>query len=258
MKKRIYIFVLLVLLLAALPELALAAGPNPVAIAVCGAQSQNISYPTVAVDTGRANCLADYAIPYPAADFEGDGISYFVRSTAINSSAKIESAMSPAPIAIAKDATILDYPAEAGQPFVELRQGTNGWTCYPDRPDSPGNDPQCLDETWQRWLKALMNGSLPYVTAVGLAYKLQGGSDASSTTPYMLEPRQGEEWVVTLPQVMLLVPGGLDTTRFSAEPGSDQPYIMWAGTAFEYLAIPVPDESVVNLMAFPFEGLNPH
>jgi len=185
------------------------------------------------------------------------GYTPLVKAERPDMHAKIESAMSAAPMAIAKDATILDYPAEVGQFFVELRQGTNGWACYPDRPDSPGNDPQCLDETWQRWLEAFMNGSLPYVTDVGFAYKLQGGSDASSTTPYLLEPRQGEEWVATPPQVMVLVPGGLDTTRFSAEPGSDQPYIMWAGTAFEYLAIPVPDESLVNLMAFPFEGLNP-
>jgi hypothetical protein len=86
MKKRIYIPVLLVLL-AALPELALAAAPSPVAIAVCDVQSQNIPYPTAAIDTGKANCLADYPLPYPAADFEGDGISYFVRSPTIDSSA---------------------------------------------------------------------------------------------------------------------------------------------------------------------------
>ena len=85
MKKRIYILVLLVLL-AALPRLALAAGPSPVTIAACGARSQNIPYPSAAVDTGRANCLADYPLPYPAADFEGDGISYFVRSSPIKSS----------------------------------------------------------------------------------------------------------------------------------------------------------------------------
>ena len=47
MKKRMYIPVLLVLL-AALPKLALAAGPSPVAIAVCGAQSQNSPYPSAA------------------------------------------------------------------------------------------------------------------------------------------------------------------------------------------------------------------
>jgi hypothetical protein len=86
MKKRIYIPVLLVLLLAALPKLALAAAPSPVAIPVCAAQSHDIPYPTADVEVGRANCLDDYPLPYPAADFEGDGISYFGRPTAINSS----------------------------------------------------------------------------------------------------------------------------------------------------------------------------
>jgi len=85
MKKRIYLPILLVLL-AVLPGLALADGPSRVAAAVCGAQSQNIPYPTAAIDPGRVNCLADYPLPYPAADFEGDGISYFVRSSAANSS----------------------------------------------------------------------------------------------------------------------------------------------------------------------------
>ncbi len=86
MKKRIYLSVLLVLL-AALPVSALASGPSPVAIAFCDAQSHNIAYPTADVDARSANCLAEYTIPYPAADFEGDGISSFVRSAAIKSSA---------------------------------------------------------------------------------------------------------------------------------------------------------------------------
>jgi hypothetical protein len=169
---------------------------------------------------------------------------------------KIDSAMSAAPLAIAGDATILDYPAEAGQPFVTLRQGTNGWTCYPDRPDTPGDDPQCLDATWQAWLQAFESGNVPNVTAPGFAYKLQGGSEASSTTPYALEPSPGEEWVTTPSQIMLLLPGRLDPTMFSTTPGSDRPFIMWAGSAFEYLAIPAQSDPVDNLMAFPFEGLN--
>jgi hypothetical protein len=171
---------------------------------------------------------------------------------------KIDSAMSAAPLAIAGDATILDYPAEAGQPFVTLRQGTNGWTCYPDRPDTPGDDPQCLDATWQAWLQAFTSGNVPNVTAPGFAYKLQGGSEASSTTPYALEPGQGEAWVTTPSQIMLLLPGRLDPTMFSTTPSSDRPFIMWAGSAFEYLVIPVQSDPVDNLMAFPFEGLTPH
>jgi hypothetical protein len=89
MKRRIYIFVLLVLLLAALPELALAAGPSPVASVACDYRSHVIAYPTANIDTGSADCLAGYAIPYPAADFEGDGITSFVRSATTNPSADL-------------------------------------------------------------------------------------------------------------------------------------------------------------------------
>lgn len=99
MKRRIYIPVLLVLL-AALPRLALATSPGPVAAAVCSAQSQNIPYPAAAIDLRRANCLADYPLPYPAADFEGDGISYFVRSSAINSLADTDAY---------RDSSLADY-----------------------------------------------------------------------------------------------------------------------------------------------------
>ncbi|NIX25335.1 MAG: hypothetical protein GWN07_38280, partial [Actinobacteria bacterium] len=42
---------------------------------------------------------------------------------------KIHSAMSAAPASIAEDATIMDWD------MTVLREGSNGWTCLPDRPD---------------------------------------------------------------------------------------------------------------------------
>ena len=93
--------------------------------------------------------------------------------------ATIQSAMSAAPMAIAKDAAIVDYPTKAGQPLIEVRKGTNGWTCFPDWQATPGNDPQCFDETWMKWNDAFMGGTEPNISAPGIAYMLQGGSDAS-------------------------------------------------------------------------------
>src|SRR4051812_41831826 len=78
--------------------------------------------------------------------------------------AKIEGAMSAAPMSIAKDATIVDYPKEAGQPLIELRKGTNGWTCFPDWEATPGNDPQCFDKTWMQWFDAFVSGAEPNIT----------------------------------------------------------------------------------------------
>ena len=84
MKKRIYVPVMLVLLVA-VPQLALAAGPSDVAVPVCDARSHGIAYPTAKIDTASADCLTEPVILYPAADFEGDGISYYGQTATSNS-----------------------------------------------------------------------------------------------------------------------------------------------------------------------------
>ena len=71
---------------------------------------------------------------------------------------KIQDAMSAAPLAIAKDATVIDWPAPGGGDLVVLRKGTNDWTCYPDWTASPGNDPECNDPVMEAWFRALMAG----------------------------------------------------------------------------------------------------
>lgn len=152
---------------------------------------------------------------------------------------KIQSAMSAAPMAITKDATILDFPTEAGASFVELRPGTNGWTCFPDWSATPGNDPMCLDKSFMQWNDALATGTEPNITTPGLAYMLQGGSDASNTDPLALEPAPGEDWVSTPPHVMLLYPDKLDMTLFSTDHHYGGPYVMWAGTPYEHIMMPI-------------------
>jgi hypothetical protein len=153
--------------------------------------------------------------------------------------AKIESAMSAAPSAISKDATILDNAFADDGTFVVLRDGSNGWYCFPDIPASPGNDPQCMDQTWLDWNYAFYAGEEPSVTVPGLEYMLQGGSDPSNTDPFATEPAAGEEWVSSPPHIMLLLPGDLDQSVFSTDHDSGGPYIMWAGTPYEHIMMPV-------------------
>jgi hypothetical protein len=155
--------------------------------------------------------------------------------------AKIKSAMSAAPMAIAKDATIMDYPTNATNPLPlpVLRQGTNGWTCFPDMPSSPGNDPGCYDKTWMQWIEGLITGTPPIITTLGLAYMLQGGSDPSNTDPMAMEPAAGESWITTPPHVMILTPGKLDVALFGTDPKSGGPWVMFAGTPYEHIMMPV-------------------
>ena len=153
--------------------------------------------------------------------------------------AKIANAMSAAPSPISDNATILDHEMDAAGTFVVLRDGSNGWSCFPDIPSSPGNDPQCYDATWLEWTYAFVAGEEPKVTVPGFAYMLQGGSDASNTDPLATEPAAGEEWVSSPPHIMLLLPGELDPSVFSTDHASGQPYIMWAGTPYEHIMLPV-------------------
>jgi hypothetical protein len=153
--------------------------------------------------------------------------------------AKIENAMSAAPATIAEDATILDNELDAAGKFVVLRQGSNGWFCSPDTLGTPGNDPWCYDQAWLDWSYAFVAGEAPKPTVLGLAYMLQGGSDASNTDPFATEPAEGEEWMATPPHVMILQPGKIDQTVFTPDHRAGGPWIMWAGTPYEHLMMPV-------------------
>jgi hypothetical protein len=152
---------------------------------------------------------------------------------------QIENAMSAAPPAIARDATILGFPIDEGGDMVVLRQGTNAWTCYTDWPVSPGNDPACYDATFEAWNAAYHAGENPAVTATGMAYMLAGGSDPSNTDPMAMEPAAGKEWITTPPHLMIVVPGDLDPAVFTTDHHSGYPYIMWEGTPYEHLMLPV-------------------
>src|ERR1700761_8225642 len=65
----------------------------------------------------------------------------------------IANAMSAAPSEVSRDAAIIMMD---GDKMRTLRQGKNEYTCVPDDPGSPGNDPMCLDRNAMLWLQAWM------------------------------------------------------------------------------------------------------
>jgi hypothetical protein len=156
-----------------------------------------------------------------------------------DAAAKIENAMSAAPRSIAEGATILDNEVDANGQFVVLRAGSNGWYCSPDPLTTPTNDPWCYDQTWLEWSYAFLAGEEPTTEVLGLAYMLQGGSDASNTDPFAGEPAAGDDWVISPPHVMILLPEPIDQTVFSPDHTGSGPWIMWAGTPYEHIMMPV-------------------
>jgi hypothetical protein len=118
--------------------------------------------------------------------------------------ALIASAMSAAPMAISRNATIVVMENDK---MRTLRKGTGAYTCVPDDPTSPGNDPMCLDKNAMDWLNALMGHKDPPKGKAGLIYMLQGGSDASNDDPFATAPPPGKKWVTTGPHVMVIGAG---------------------------------------------------
>ena len=147
--------------------------------------------------------------------------------------AKIKSAMSAAPMAIAQNATIMDMAT-----MTVIRPGTNGWTCFADGP-SPGVDPMCLDKNGMDWAGAWMSKKEPPKDKIGIGYMLAGGSDASNTDPFATKPNAGDRWVDTGPHMMVLNIG----THFDGYPttaaNTKVPYVMFPGTPYAHLMIPV-------------------
>jgi hypothetical protein len=152
---------------------------------------------------------------------------------------KIENAMSAAPPAIARAATILDFPSSPDGPTPQLRAGTNGWTCVPDDPNTPGDDPVCGDSVTFGWYGAWMQHTAPRIDRVGLAYMLQGATDPSNTDPFKTKPDSGQEWVVTGPHVMIFVPDPRVFRGITTDWKSGGPYIMYANTPYAHLMLPV-------------------
>ena len=151
----------------------------------------------------------------------------------------IASATSAAPAKVGKGATVVTMDADGK--MHTLRKGTNGFTCMPDNPATPGPDPMCMDVNSMEWLHAYLTHASPPAGKVGLMYMLAGGTDASNTDPYAAKPTATNHWIKTGPHIMVV--GGdsafYDSYPKSADPDTATPYIMWAGTPYQHLMAPV-------------------
>ena len=70
-----------------------------------------------------------------------------------------------------------------------LRKSGGDWTCVPDDPNTPGNDPMCLDPNAMEWLHAYATKSAP-PDKIGFIYMLQGGWELETQTDSRPNPRE--------------------------------------------------------------------
>ena len=150
----------------------------------------------------------------------------------------IASALHAAPASVAKGATVVTMDDKG---MHTIRQGTNGFTCMPDNPATPGPDAMCADKNAMEWIDAWVAHKPPPTNKVGFMYMLAGGTDGSNTDPYATKPEPGNHWIKTGPHIMIV--GGdasfYDSYPKNADPDTSQPYVMWAGTPYQHLMAPV-------------------
>jgi hypothetical protein len=148
---------------------------------------------------------------------------------------KVKSAESAGPSSLVMNATIMDWDQTV------LRKGSNGWTCFPDMPDTSGNDPMCLDAPWLNWVDAWVNKKQPTFTQMGFGYMLQGSSPESNKEPYATGPTATNEWIDnSIPHIMMIVPDPKMLDGLPTAPNTGGPWVMWRGTPYVHIMIPTP------------------
>ena len=166
---------------------------------------------------------------------------------------KIAEAMSAAPSAIGANATIMDWPADDKSPPRQLRAGNNGWVCFPSSPAEFGaasqGDPMCLDKQWQVWGDAWEHKTPPKVTGTGIAYMLKGDKGASNTDPFATGPTPDNQWVVSPPHIMVLYEDTKMLDAFPTDPKSGGPWVMWKGTPYAHLMVPISPKQTAGMPA---------
>src|SRR6202012_2547135 len=84
---------------------------------------------------------------------------------------KIADALRAGPRYITDHGTIADWDmSPTGKPRV-LREGTNGWTCFPG---VQGHDPMCCDETFFNYLQDAVAQRTVNVAKLGICYMYTG------------------------------------------------------------------------------------
>lgn len=150
----------------------------------------------------------------------------------------IASALKAAPRSVAKGAAVV--AANPDGSMRVLREGKNGFTCLADNPATPGPDPMCGDKNAMDWAQAWIKHQTPPANKVGFLYMLEGGTDASNTDPYAEKPTSGNHWVKTGPHVMVVGAAAMmEGYPRNADPDTSSPYVMWPGTPYEHLMIPI-------------------
>jgi hypothetical protein len=155
---------------------------------------------------------------------------------AATAEAKIADAASAGFGTMAATAKIMDWDGTV------LREGSGPYTCMPTEPkllEAGLKSPMCMDAVWMEWAHAWEQHAPFSASAVGVSYMLGGDGGASNIDPYATAETPDNDWVVEGPHLMVLVPDPAWLEGISTDPHNGGPYVMWKGTPYAHVMVPV-------------------
>ncbi len=155
-----------------------------------------------------------------------------IAGSAEDESEAIADALGAAWPGMAENATVVDWEGNV------LREGSNGYTCYPTPPTLEVKAPMCMDSEWMEWADAWSNKKDYAADALGISYMLAGDGGASNIDPYAEGPTDDNEWIREGAHLMILAPAAL-LEAFPTDPENGGPYVMWKGTPYAHIMVPI-------------------
>jgi hypothetical protein len=159
---------------------------------------------------------------------------------------KIWAYSTAAPSFIASDCTVIDVDGTV------LREGTNGWTAMAANPrgmaepekgwkDPHEAMPMVGDAQAMKWAMAYMGGKKPEMDHDGWAWMLHGDMGEDNTKHLVLDKEDAAEgqWIESGPHLMLFPKNPTSLEGNTTDFMSGAPYIMFKGTGYDHLMIPV-------------------
>jgi hypothetical protein len=157
--------------------------------------------------------------------------------------ALIADALSAAPPLIAKSVVVKDWDG------TTLREGSDDYVCFPTHPDKRTKgekEPMCLDKVWLAWGDAWMNKKPFKADKVGIAYMLAGDTGASNIDPYAEKRTSDNQWIAEGPHIMVLLSDPAQVDAFPTDPSKGGAYVMWKGTPYAHIMVPVGERPKVS------------
>lgn len=156
--------------------------------------------------------------------------------TSMSQEEQIKLALSAAPLHISKDASVM-LPGEEAK-MVEVKKGTNGFTCIPTVNNRPDPDPMCYDAAVGQWVEAIQKkADKPGNTVPGISYMARGGYHWEKDGKVLMEEEPGAKLVKEPPHWMMMWPFTSADTRLPSRPNPSGVWIMFDGTPFAHLMV---------------------